>query len=75
MRKLIKSILSEVGVEDLKIRPRGENRCESANRVTIPECRCAVIISISRTSDTKQLLALLKELYRSLHKYRSLSIS
>ncbi len=31
MRKLIKSILPEVGVEDLKIRPRGDNRCESAN--------------------------------------------
>jgi len=31
MRKLIKSILSEVGVEDLKIRSRGDNRCESAN--------------------------------------------
>jgi len=32
MRKLIKSILPEVGVGDLKIRPRGDNRCESANR-------------------------------------------
>ncbi len=32
MRKLIKIILSEVGIEDLKIRPRGDNRCESANR-------------------------------------------
>ncbi len=31
MRKLIKSILPEVGVEDLKIRPRDDNRCESAN--------------------------------------------
>jgi len=31
MRKLIKSILPEVGVKDLKIRPRGDNRCESAN--------------------------------------------
>jgi len=31
MRKLIKMILSEVGVGDLKIRPRGDNRCESAN--------------------------------------------
>ncbi len=31
MRKLIKSILPEVGVGDLKIRPRGDNRCESAN--------------------------------------------
>jgi len=30
MRKLIKSILPEVGVGDLKIRPRGDNRCESA---------------------------------------------
>jgi len=33
MRKLIKSILLEVGVEDLKIRPRGDNRCESAKRL------------------------------------------
>jgi hypothetical protein len=32
MRKLIKIMLPEVGVEDLKIRPRGDNRCESANR-------------------------------------------
>ena len=31
MRKLTKIILPEVGVEDLKIRPRGDNRCESAN--------------------------------------------
>jgi len=30
MRKLTKIILLEVGVEDLKIRPRGDNRCESA---------------------------------------------
>jgi len=30
MRKLIKSILPEDGVGDLKIRPRGDNRCESA---------------------------------------------
>jgi len=30
MRKLTKMILSEVGVGDLKIRPRGDNRCESA---------------------------------------------
>ncbi len=33
MRKLIKSILLEVGVENLKIRPRGDNRCESAKSV------------------------------------------
>ncbi len=31
MRKLIKSILPEVGIEDLKIRLRGDNHCESAN--------------------------------------------
>ncbi len=31
MRKLTKIILPEVGVGDLKIRPRGDNRCESAN--------------------------------------------
>ncbi len=30
MRKLIKIILPVVGVGDLKIRPRGDNRCESA---------------------------------------------
>jgi len=30
MRKLIKSILLEVEVGDLKIRPRGDNRCERA---------------------------------------------
>jgi len=30
MRKIIKSILLEVGVGDLKIRSRGDNRCESA---------------------------------------------
>jgi len=30
MRKLIKFILLDVGVEDLKIRSRGDNRCESA---------------------------------------------
>ena len=30
MRKLTKIILPEVGVENLKIRPRGDNRCESA---------------------------------------------
>jgi len=30
MRKLNKIILSEVGVGNLKIRPRGDNRCESA---------------------------------------------
>ncbi len=30
MRKLTKIILPEVEVEDLKIRPRGDNRCESA---------------------------------------------
>ncbi len=34
MRKLTKIILPEVGVEDLKIRPRGDNRCESANKAT-----------------------------------------
>jgi hypothetical protein len=33
MRKLIKIILPEVEVGDLKIRPRGDNRCESANSV------------------------------------------
>ncbi len=33
MRKLIKSILPKVGVEDLKIRPRGDNRCESAKGI------------------------------------------
>jgi len=32
MRKLIKSILPEVGVGDLKIRSRGDNRCGSAKR-------------------------------------------
>jgi len=31
MRKLTKIILPEVEVGDLKIRPRGDNRCESAN--------------------------------------------
>ncbi len=31
MRKLIKSILPEVGIGNLKIRSRGDNRCESAN--------------------------------------------
>ena len=31
MRKLTKFILPDVRVEDLKIRPRGDNRCESAN--------------------------------------------
>jgi len=31
MRKLTKIVLPEVGVGDLKIRPRGDNRCESAN--------------------------------------------
>jgi len=30
MRNLIKSILLEVGIEDLKIRSRGDNHCESA---------------------------------------------
>ncbi len=30
MRKLTKIILPEVGVGNLKIRPRGDNRCESA---------------------------------------------
>ena len=30
MRKLTKIMLPEVGVGDLKIRPRGDNRCESA---------------------------------------------
>ena len=30
MRKLTKLILPEVGVGNLKIRPRGDNRCESA---------------------------------------------
>jgi len=34
MRKLTKTILPEVGVGDLKIRPRGDNRCESANSGT-----------------------------------------
>jgi len=34
MRVLIISILPEVGVGDLKIRPRGDNRCESANYKT-----------------------------------------
>ncbi len=33
MRKLTKIILPEVEVEDLKIRPRGDNRCESAESV------------------------------------------
>ncbi len=33
MRKLIKIILPEVRVGDLKIRPRGDNRCESAKSV------------------------------------------
>jgi len=33
MRKLIKIILPEIGIGDLKIRPRGDNRCESANRL------------------------------------------
>ncbi len=33
MGKLIKIILPEVGVGDLKIRPRGDNRCESAKSV------------------------------------------
>ncbi len=31
MRKLTKIILPEVGVEDLKIRPRDDNRCENTN--------------------------------------------
>jgi len=31
MPKLTKIIFPEVGVGDLKIRPRGDNRCESAN--------------------------------------------
>ena len=31
MRKLIKSILLEDGVKNLKIRSRGNNHCESAN--------------------------------------------
>ena len=31
MRRLTRIILPEVGVGDLKIRPRGDNRCESAN--------------------------------------------
>ena len=31
MQKLTKVILSKVGEWDLKIRPRGDNRCESAN--------------------------------------------
>jgi len=30
MRRLTRIILPEVGVGDLKIRPRGDNRCESA---------------------------------------------
>ncbi len=38
MRKLIKSILPEDGVGDLKIRPRGDNRCESA-KCTASELR------------------------------------
>jgi hypothetical protein len=33
MRKLTKIILPEVEVGDLKIRPRGDNRCESAKSV------------------------------------------
>jgi len=43
MRKLTKMILSEVGVGDLKIRPRGDNRCESANSLAgfiCPENPC-----------------------------------
>ncbi len=35
MRKLTKIILPEVGVGDLKIRPRGDNRCESANKMNL----------------------------------------
>jgi len=31
MRKLAKIMLPEVGVGNLKIRSRGDNRCESAN--------------------------------------------
>ena len=31
IRKLTKIMLPEVGVGNLKIRPRGDNRCESAN--------------------------------------------
>ncbi len=33
MQKLIKFILSNVGVGNLKIRPRSDNRCESAKTV------------------------------------------
>jgi len=43
MRKLIKSILSKDEIENLKIRSRGDNRCESAKcnlrseiRVSLP---------------------------------------
>jgi hypothetical protein len=47
MRKLTKIILPEVGVGDLKIRPRGDNRCESAN--------CRVSSEASLIPSTKSL--------------------
>jgi len=48
MRKLTKIILPEVGVGDLKIRPRGDNRCESA------KCTSLLRNSPSATLSTKK---------------------
>lgn len=39
MRKLTKIILLEVGIEDLKIRSRDNNRCKSANKRTETQLR------------------------------------
>jgi len=40
MRKLTKIILPEVGVENLKIRSRDDNRCESAKFARIVDRGC-----------------------------------
>ncbi len=52
MRKLTKIMLPEVGVGDLKIRPRGDNRCESAKltmsgSVAFPASLTPVLVAIT----------------------------
>jgi len=58
MRKLIKSILPEVGVGDLKIRSRGDNRCESANTTSR-------VVSIGTLQNAVTSLSLGGNLYKT----------
>jgi hypothetical protein len=59
MRKLIKSILPEDGVGDLKIRPRGDNRCESA------KCQDSVESRLFPTCSSCSTLRILLYFYAS----------